>query len=227
LTDRAKRIEPNGGAQAEYIEPNGKQRRERHNGDNNHEDIAITANIVMVGEAGPRPVGVGIRYRPDALTSEYIRRLDRAGFDAKMVANMAAEVLTFADIEDGQGNNIPTDGDTLYRKMPFKVLCSFLDAMQEDQSPPKRVEDALVRLLCGDKQRRVSKKDSAAQAKWLAKYRLCRAAKWLGVAPWELLKQPLEWQEMALCFERSEGRAEEVRIRRARQKAEAEARRRK
>jgi len=57
------------------------------------------------------------------------------------------------------------------------------------------------------------------------KYRLCRAAKWLGVPPWELDERSAEWEEAAIVFERAEGRAEEIRIRRARQKADAESNR--
>jgi len=33
-------------------------------------------------------------------------------------------------------------------------------------------------------------------------YALIRAAKYLGVAPWELLERPLFWQQKALLYER-------------------------
>lgn len=33
---------------------------------------------------------------------------------------------------------------------------------------------------------------------------LCRAARWLGVAPWDLAERPNYWREWALAFETAE-----------------------
>jgi hypothetical protein len=42
-------------------------------------------------------------------------------------------------------------------------------------------------------------------------YRVLRAAKYLGVAPWELLEQPAIWLEWALTAESAENKAERTR----------------
>lgn len=39
-------------------------------------------------------------------------------------------------------------------------------------------------------------------------YRLVRAARYLGVAPWELAGQPSVWMEWALCAEAAEAAAQ-------------------
>ena len=41
-------------------------------------------------------------------------------------------------------------------------------------------------------------------------YPLVRAAKYLGVAPWELAERPSWWQEVALVAEAAEAEAQEV-----------------
>jgi hypothetical protein len=46
-------------------------------------------------------------------------------------------------------------------------------------------------------------------------YALIRAAKYLGVPPWELAQQPRFWHEKALLYERIEGEAQQERERRA------------
>lgn len=43
----------------------------------------------------------------------------------------------------------------------------------------------------------------------LARYRLYRAARYLGVAPWDLEQQPYEYLSHALAFERVEGEVQE------------------
>lgn len=42
-------------------------------------------------------------------------------------------------------------------------------------------------------------------------YALFRAAKYLGVAPWELAKRPAIWMQWALAAEGAEGHAERER----------------
>lgn len=42
-------------------------------------------------------------------------------------------------------------------------------------------------------------------------YRLIRAAKYLGVAPWDLLEKPAIWMEWALSAESAENKAERTR----------------
>jgi len=46
-------------------------------------------------------------------------------------------------------------------------------------------------------------------------YRLVRAARYLGVPPWELMDRPAVWVEMALEFEQAEAWAEAERLRQA------------
>lgn len=41
-------------------------------------------------------------------------------------------------------------------------------------------------------------------------YALVRASRYLGVAPWELARQPLAWTAMALEFEAAESEAAEA-----------------
>lgn len=41
-------------------------------------------------------------------------------------------------------------------------------------------------------------------------FRLLRAARYLGVAPWELLRQPLYWQEWALTAEAVDAEVERI-----------------
>ena len=45
-------------------------------------------------------------------------------------------------------------------------------------------------------------------------YVLLRAAKYLGVAPWELMEQPATWMNLALAAEGAENRAERDRMKR-------------
>lgn len=40
-------------------------------------------------------------------------------------------------------------------------------------------------------------------------YRLLRAARWLGVAPWELAQQPETWLHWAVAAENAEAKARE------------------
>lgn len=40
-------------------------------------------------------------------------------------------------------------------------------------------------------------------------YRLIRAAKYLGVAPWDLAERPVTWMEWALTAENAEASAQE------------------
>jgi hypothetical protein len=47
-------------------------------------------------------------------------------------------------------------------------------------------------------------------------FRLLRAARYLGVAPWELLRQPLYWQEWALTAESVEAEVERIMLERGR-----------
>jgi hypothetical protein len=42
-------------------------------------------------------------------------------------------------------------------------------------------------------------------------YPLVQAAKYLGVAPWELLEQPIFWRNQALLFMTAEAQAQEQR----------------
>ncbi len=42
-------------------------------------------------------------------------------------------------------------------------------------------------------------------------YMLVRAAKYLGVAPWEMLDRPTYWMEWALMGEAAENEAEKIR----------------
>jgi hypothetical protein len=46
-------------------------------------------------------------------------------------------------------------------------------------------------------------------------YPLVRAAKYLGVPPWELADQPMAWQMIALICEQAEAEAEEIIAKRA------------
>jgi hypothetical protein len=46
-------------------------------------------------------------------------------------------------------------------------------------------------------------------------YRLIRAAKYLGVRPWELAEQCVYWREIAIIFESAEINAEIERAKRA------------
>lgn len=48
-------------------------------------------------------------------------------------------------------------------------------------------------------------------------YPLLRAARYLRVAPWELLERPLAWQTWAILAESAEAEAEQARIEQARQ----------
>jgi hypothetical protein len=48
---------------------------------------------------------------------------------------------------------------------------------------------------------------------------LIRAARYLGVAPWELIDRPLAWQEMALAAESAESKAQATLQERAAKKA--------
>lgn len=41
-------------------------------------------------------------------------------------------------------------------------------------------------------------------------YALVRAARYLGVAPWELLEQPVAWMEWALTAESAENEAQDI-----------------
>lgn len=41
-------------------------------------------------------------------------------------------------------------------------------------------------------------------------YQLIRAARYLGVAPWELAKRPICWMHWALTYEFAEDRAVEI-----------------
>lgn len=50
-------------------------------------------------------------------------------------------------------------------------------------------------------------------------YPLLRAAKYLGVAPWDLLQQPLFWQQKAILAEKVESNVQEE----LQKRAEAEA----
>lgn len=43
-----------------------------------------------------------------------------------------------------------------------------------------------------------------------AEYRLIRAARYLGVAPWELAAQCDAWVNWAICFEQAEFKAERI-----------------
>lgn len=52
-------------------------------------------------------------------------------------------------------------------------------------------------------------------------YRLLRAARELHVAPWELAKQPLVWQEWALNAVRAEAFVQEERAKRQASKSKA------
>lgn len=40
-------------------------------------------------------------------------------------------------------------------------------------------------------------------------YALIRAAKYLGVAPWELMRQPYFWQQKAILYEKVENAVQE------------------
>lgn len=53
---------------------------------------------------------------------------------------------------------------------------------------------------------------------------MIRAARYLGVAPWELLERPVCWQEWAICFEKAEGDSVELRAEIAEKQAEYAAR---
>ena len=50
-------------------------------------------------------------------------------------------------------------------------------------------------------------------------YVLMRAARYLGVAPWELLDQPVYWQHKAIESERIDAEVEEARAEQARAEA--------
>jgi len=52
-------------------------------------------------------------------------------------------------------------------------------------------------------------------------YVLLRAARYLGVAPWDLLEQPLAWREWALAAEGAENAAHEAAAKRSRSKTRA------
>ena len=52
-------------------------------------------------------------------------------------------------------------------------------------------------------------------------YVIIRAARYLGVAPWDLLNQPIYWQQKALEAERIDAEVQEAQAQQ--QKAEAEA----
>ncbi|MBI4496316.1 MAG: hypothetical protein HY689_00220 [Chloroflexi bacterium] len=47
-------------------------------------------------------------------------------------------------------------------------------------------------------------------------YVLLRAARYLGVAPWDLLEQSAVWQEWALMAESAEAHAQDEAVKRAR-----------
>lgn len=49
-------------------------------------------------------------------------------------------------------------------------------------------------------------------------YLLIRAAKYLGVPPWELAKMPIFWRDAALAAESAENYAENEKIKRIREK---------
>ena len=48
-------------------------------------------------------------------------------------------------------------------------------------------------------------------------YRLIRAARWLGVAPWDLARQPIWWREWAFTAMEAEGVIAEAVAEKARQ----------
>jgi hypothetical protein len=50
-------------------------------------------------------------------------------------------------------------------------------------------------------------------------YVTVQAAKWLGVAPWDLMKQPLYWTHWGLAGRSAENKAEKILTERARAKA--------
>jgi non-ribosomal peptide synthetase component F len=57
-------------------------------------------------------------------------------------------------------------------------------------------------------------------------YLLTRAAQYLGVAPWELAKQPAVWMHWALAAMSAEARAEKTRMDRQKAKSKAPSRKR-
>lgn len=85
---------------------------------------------------------LNVTYNPMRYTPEEIDKLqsDAKGDDAqaRRIAELGAELIVKWDLtapdENGEDREIPTDADTLYKKVPVDVLTTVVKAIQADQS---------------------------------------------------------------------------------------------
>lgn len=97
----------------------------------------------------PRDLGVqfkkgvlNVTYNPMRYTPEEIDKLqqdaNKDDASARRIAELGAELIVKWDLttqnETGDEYVIPTDADTLYKKVPVDVLTTVVKAIQKDQS---------------------------------------------------------------------------------------------